>query len=56
LIKQGAYLFEESDDVLNALNERNIVQKDLLAYKCSNDISKIGDTKKFSDKDLDKIK
>jgi DNA processing protein len=56
LIKQGAYLFERSDDVLNVLNERNIVQKDLLAYKCSNDIDKIGSTEKISEKDLDKTK
>lgn len=56
LIKQGAYLFEKCEDVLNVMNERNIVQKDLLAYKYNNDIDKTGALEKFSEKDLDATK
>lgn len=56
LIKQGAYLFENYQDVLNALGERNIVQSDLLEYKCHKGTAKKISPEKISEKDLDKTK
>lgn len=56
LIKQGASLFERSEDVLNVLRERNIVQSDLLEYKYHKDAEEKGSAGEFSEKELDKTK
>lgn len=56
LIKQGANLFERTEDIVNILDGNMIVQEDLFEYKCHNDVDEAVIDEKNLEKDLDKVR
>jgi DNA processing protein len=56
LIKQGAYLFEKTEDIISVLDGSMVVQEELFEYKCHNDEDEAVVDEKILEKDLDKIR